>query len=165
MRTISRRFRLMVLHGKLEECIAFLESGLRALHPTPYHQVLGTDFLAQTEDVAVWLAEFCQKGAAAGLGLTAVYLEMNGFAINPQGWHCNVFGYKTAGSLSKLDWLSRWDAERQERFVLRGMEPVQEAFADLFRDDQQPLGVKLAEEVAEHLVTARFMQLAAVQGP
>jgi hypothetical protein len=151
----------MVPHGDLQACIEYLEGGLRAIQPTPYHQVLGKSFVAQTEDLAAWLADFCRKGAAAGLGLAAVYLEMNGFAINPGQWHCNVFGYKTAGSLWELDWLSRWDAGRTERFVLRGMEAVQDAFARLFRDDQQPLGVKLAEEVAAHLVTARFMQLVA----
>jgi hypothetical protein len=149
----------MVPHGKLDQCIAFLEGGLRDLKPTPYHRVLGKDFLHQTDDLATWLADFCLK--AADLKLAAVYLEMNGFTINSEQWHCNVFGYQTAGDVWDLDWLSQWDAERRERFVLRGMEPVQEAFAALFLDERQPLGVKLAEEVAKHLVTARFMQLVA----
>jgi hypothetical protein len=159
MGIVSRTFRRMVPHGKLDQCIAFLEGGLRALKPAPYHCVLGKDFLHQTDDLADWLADFLLK--EADLKLAAVYLEMNGFAINPEQWHCDVFGYKTAGDVWRLNWLSQWDAQRKEHFVLRGMEPVQEAFAHLFLDGGQPLGVKLAEEVAEHLVTARFMQLVA----
>jgi hypothetical protein len=158
---VARRFRLMVPHGRLAECIEYLEEGLRALQPTPYHRVLGRSFLPQTDALAAWLADFCRKADVTGLGLAAVYLEMNGFAINPQEWHCNIFGYKTAGSLWKLEWLASWDAERAERFVLDGMEPVQEAYAELFRGEEQPLSVELAEEVAEHLVTARFMELVA----
>ena len=86
---------------------------------------------------------------------------MNGFTINTQQWHCDVFGYKKAGDIWELSWLAEWDAEWDECFVLRGMESVQQAFADFFCDDRQPLGVKLAAEVAEHLVTARFMELVA----
>jgi hypothetical protein len=46
-------------------------------------------------------------------------------------------------------------------FVLRGMEDVQRAFSNLYLAKQQSLGVRLAAEVTEHLVTARFMQLVA----
>ncbi len=158
---VSLQFNRMVPHGKLEECIEFLESGLRAIQPTPYHCVLGKTFLAQTENMAEWLSDFCRQGASEGLSFATVYLEMNAFTINPNQWHCNLFGYKVAGTIWKRDWLSKWDIEPKERFVLQGMEPVQRAFADLFLDTSQPLGVKLAEEVSKHLVTARFMQLVA----
>jgi hypothetical protein len=40
------------------------------------------------------------------------------------------------------------------------MESVQMAFGNL-RDTENPLGIKIASEVTEHLVTARFMQLVA----
>ena len=86
---------------------------------------------------------------------------MNGFTINPDEWHCHLFEYKKAGDIWELDWLSDWHAESDERFVLRGMESVQKAFAVHFVDDSLSLGVRLAKEVAEHLVTARFMQLLA----
>ena len=158
---VSTQFGLMVPHGKLQPCIGFLEDGLRALNTTPYHRVLGRNFLGQADDLAAWLIEFHEESSAAKLRLAAVYLEMNGFTINPDQWHCNLFGYKQAGNIWELDWLSRWDAERQECFVLRGMEPVQEAFAELFLEQGKPLGIQLAEEVAEHLVTARFMELVA----
>lgn len=159
--TVSTQFGLMVPHGKLGPCIEFLEGGLRSLKPTPYHRVLAKHFLGQADDLARWLIDFHKKAVATKLKLTALYVEMNGFTINPNQWHCDLFGYKKAGDIWDLDWLSNWDAEREDCFVLRGMESVQEAFAELFGDKQQPLGVQLAEEVAEHLVTARFMELVA----
>ncbi len=158
---VSTQFGLMVPHGKLAACIAYLEDGLRSLKRTPYHRVLGKDFLRQTDDLAEAIIDFHKKAGGAKWKPAAVYLEMNGFTINPEQWHCDLFGYKKAGDVWELDWLSEWDAEWDECFVLRGMESVQEAFAELFLDDERPLGVKLAEEVAEHLVTARFMELVA----
>jgi hypothetical protein len=156
---VSTQFGLMVPHGKLEQCIAYFENGLRSLKPTPYHAVLGKSFLHEREELAEWVTEFARKADAEKVGLKALYLEMNGFTINPDEWHCNLFGYKTAGDIWDLDWLSGWDAEQRERFVLTGMEDVQQAYADLFAGEDQPLAVRLAEEVTDHLVTARFMQL------
>lgn len=158
---VSNQFGLMVPHGKLKPCIAFMEDGLRSLKRTPYHRVLGKDFLHQADELANWIVDFHKKALATKLKPAACYLEMNGFTINPGQWHCNLFGYKTAGNIWDLEWLSEWDSEREDCFVLRGMEPVQKAFAELFLDEKQPLGVKLAGEVAEHLVTARFMELVA----
>jgi hypothetical protein len=158
---ISITFDSMVPHGKLVRCIASLEDGMRSLKRTPYHRVLGKDFLGQTNDLAEWLIAFHQLAVESKVKLAAIYLEMNGFAINPKQWYCDFFGYKKAGEIWDLDWLSAWDAESQEGFALQGMESVQKAFAELFSDGKQPLGVKLAEEIAEHLVTARFMELVA----
>ncbi len=157
----ATQFGLMVPHGQLDRCIMFLEDGLRCLNSTPYHLVLGKSFLNQAEDLAEWIADFSRKADAASIGLAALYLEMNGFTINPDEWHCHLFGYKTAGDVWDLDWLSSWDAENRGCFVLRGMENVQQAFANLYGVEDQPLGVRLAEEVTEHLVTVRFMQLVA----
>ena len=158
---VSTQFGLMVPHGKLEQCIAYLEDGLRSMNATPYHVVLGKTFLHKREELAEWIADFARKADAANVGLEALYLEMNGFTINPDEWHCNLFGYKTAGDIWDLDWLSSWDAEQRDRFVLTGMEDVQRAYAQLFAGDDEPLGIRLAEEVSDHLVTARFMQLVA----
>ena len=158
---VSTQFNVMVPHGKLAHCIAFLENGLRSIKRTPYHRILGKDFLHHSKDLAGWIIDFHKQATAAKIKLAAIYLEMNGFTINTQQWHCDVFGYKQAGDIWELSWLAEWDAEWDECFVLRGMESVQQAFADFFCDDRQPLGVKLAAEVAEHLVTARFMELVA----
>jgi hypothetical protein len=159
--TVHTHFDLMVPHGKLRKCISFLEDGMRSLKRSPYHRVIGKDFLPLANDLGKWIIDFHQKATDANLKPSAFYLEMNGFAINPDGWHCNIFGYKTAGDVWDLDWLSASDFRREECFELSGMESVQKAFGELYLDDRLPLGIKLAEEVASHLVTARFMELVA----
>lgn len=136
---VSTAFELMVPHRKLKVCIGYLESGLRSLKRTPYHRVLGKHFLGQVDELAAWLIDFHQKATAARLKPAAYYLEMNGFAVNTDGWHCHVFGYKRAGDVWDLEWLSEWDFEREEPFVLQGMESVREAFATLYLDEKQPL--------------------------
>ncbi|MBI5366354.1 MAG: hypothetical protein HZA54_04905 [Planctomycetes bacterium] len=157
---ISTEFGLLVSHGKLDECICRLEGALRALRTTPFHRVLGRDFLHHTRAAAKYLIEFHQS-APADTKLAALYFEMNGFTINPDRWYCDGFGYRTAGDIWELDWLATWDAETAEQFTLEGMESAQQAFADLHGDEKQSLAVQLAGELAEHLVTARFMQLIA----
>src|SRR4030095_1062159 len=82
-RAIDTQFGLMVPHGRLCECIAFLEDGMRCLASTPYHSVLGKSFLGQADDLAAWLVRFHRKTAATDVKLAAIYLEMNGFVINP----------------------------------------------------------------------------------
>ena len=158
---IETLFGLSVPHGKLAECIASLQDGLRSIRETPYHTVLGRDFLHHLDDVAQLIVEF-QRGSSLNSSLGAMYFEMNGFTINPGRWYFNGFGYEKGGDIWELtwdtDWLNPWDTETAD-FTLTGMEPVQSAFADLYCDETQPLGVKLAGEVTEYLVVARFNEL------
>jgi hypothetical protein len=85
---------------------------------------------------------------------------MNGFTINPARWYFEGFAYEKGDTLWNLtwetEWLSRWDAHSNSQFTLTGLEPVQEAFENLFGKDKQALGVQLAGEIAEYLVIARF---------
>ncbi|MFL5245461.1 MAG: hypothetical protein ACJ8FY_25475 [Gemmataceae bacterium] len=158
---VSSSFDLMVPHGKLLACIELLEEGLQALRKTPYHEVLGRDFLHQTDAAADYLINFHRK-ASATIDVAAIYFEMNGFTINPNQWHFDAFAYVTAGSIWELEWLADWQSDTGgEEFVLTGMETVQKAFADWYYDQSQPLSVKIAEDLADHLVNARFMQLIA----
>jgi hypothetical protein len=158
---VSNAFGLMVPHGKLIACISLLEEGMRALHKTPYHDVLGRDFLHQTNPAADYLIKF-HRNASEKIDVAAIYFEMNGFTINPDRWYFDGFAYETAGDIWDLDWLASWDADTEnDQFTLTGMESVQEAFARCFCDESQPLSVKMAAELADHLVNARFMQLIA----
>src|SRR5688500_11712641 len=109
---VSSKFDLMVPHGKLDECIADLEEGLRAIRKTPYHHVLGRDFLHKTKAAGDFLIEFHRK-ASSKIKLAAIYFEMNGFTINTDLWWYSGFAFKTAGDLWDLDWLAEWDAETE----------------------------------------------------
>jgi hypothetical protein len=132
---------------------------MQALRKTPFHDVLGRDFLHQTDAAADYLATF-HRNASERVKVAAMYFEMNGFTINPDRWYFDGFAYKTEGDTWELEWLAHWDADTGcDQFTLTGMESVQEAFAARYGDQEQPLSVRLAAELADHLVNARFMQL------
>jgi hypothetical protein len=154
-------FALSIPHGKLQQCIRALEEGLRGVRETPYHAILGRDFLHHREEVARFVGEFFKSARSDG-PVGAMYFEMNGFTINPDRWYFNGFGYRTGGNIWELTWdlgwLTPWDVETDE-FTLSGMETVQNAFAQLYCDENQPLSVTLAAELAEHIVVARFNEL------
>jgi hypothetical protein len=158
---VSNTFGLMVPHGKLAACIERLEEAMQALRKTPYHEVLGRNFLHQTDAAAKYLTDF-HRNASKKISVAAMYFEMNGFTINPDRWYFDGFAYETAGDIWELEWLAHWDADTDnEQFTLTGLESVQEAFANCSCDEDQPLSVKMAAELADHLVNARFMQLIA----
>jgi len=127
---------------------------------TAYHAVLGRDFLHQTREAADYLVAFYEAASSQG-AVSALYCEMNGFSINPDLWFFDGFAYQTAGDIWEIEWLASWDANTKESFPLRGMEAVQEAFANLCGGSRRPLSISLSAELAEHLVTARYMQLIA----
>ena len=158
---VQRMFGLSVPHGKLADCILSLQDGLSAIRETPYHAVLGRNFLHHLDDTAQLICDFYRASSPRG-PLKVMYFEMNGFTINPNRWHFSGFGYEKGGDIWDLtwdtEWLNPWDTET-DGFTLTGMEPVQKAFKELYCDQTQPLGVKLAAEVTEHLIVARFNEL------
>jgi hypothetical protein len=158
---IESLFGLSVPHGKLHQCIRALEDGLRSVRESPYHAILGRDFLHHLDDAVEFIADFF-RAASRNSPIGALYFEMNGFTINPECWFFNGFAYEKGGNIWDLtwntDWLTPWDQETEE-FTLTGMEAVQEAFGTLYCDEKQPLGVKIAGEITEHLVVARFDEL------
>ncbi|HEV8595221.1 MAG TPA: hypothetical protein VGR51_06795, partial [Thermoplasmata archaeon] len=123
---VYNHFDLLVHDGRLKECIASLEDCLRSLRETPYHAVLGRNFLGQTDAAVEYIGSFFETTSKT-IQVKALYFEMNGFEINPEEWYFNGFAFKEVGD---LDWLSAWDGEPGEDFVLTGMEPVQKAFAE-----------------------------------
>lgn len=162
MNCISSRFGLSIPHGGLHDFIESADNALRTIRETPFHSVVGKNFLHHVDDVTDYLERFIRSAPADG-PFAAVYCEINGFAINPDQWYFIAFGFLTAGEMKcrDWDWLASWDAESRPAFVLTGMEKVQDAFANYYRRKTRPLYVEIAAELAEHLVTARFMELIA----
>jgi len=159
--TVATFFGLMVPHGKLAACIDQLEEAMQALRRTPYHEVLGRSFLHQTNSAAEYITEFHRK-ASKKINVAAMYFEINGFTINPDRWYFDGFAYRAAGDIWELEWLAHWDADTgNSQFTLTGMESVQEAFQNCYCDEDQPLSVKMAAELTDHLVNARYMELIA----
>lgn len=159
---ITHRFGLSIPRGGLHDFIESADNALRTIRETPYHAVVGKSFLHHVDDAADYLERFIRSAPADG-PFAAIYCEINGFAINPDQWDFGAFGYLKAGAMEccDWDWLAYWDAEPPRIFVLTGMEKVQEAFANYYLRETKPLYVEIAGELAEHLVTARFMELIA----
>jgi hypothetical protein len=162
MNCIKSRFDLSVPHGRLNDFIESAENALRTIRETPFHSVIGLSFLHHRDEVASYLDCFVLS-SNENAPLAAVYCEMNGFAINPDRWFFDAFGYRVAGDIGgfDLDWLADSDTVSEPSFTLTGMERVQEAFAKFYLLETKPLSVEIAEELSEHLVTARFMELIA----
>lgn len=159
---IRTEFGLAIPHGKLAGCIELLEGGLRALRETPYHAILGHHYLQHVDEAAEYIVDFF-RNARETAAVQAIYFEMNGFAINPDRWYFEGFAYEMGDTLWNLtwetEWLSRWNKASDSQFTLTGLEPVQEAFQNLYGKGKQPLGIQLAGEIAEHLVVARYDEL------
>jgi hypothetical protein len=128
---------------------------------TPYHTLLGRDFLHHRIEVAKFVSEFHRSATQNG-PIRMLYFEMNEFELNPARWYFNGFAYEKGGDIWDLTWNSDWLSDYvsvTQDFNLTGMELVQEAFASLYLDEDQPLGTKIAEEIAIYLVVARFSEL------
>ncbi len=160
MHAISDYFGLRVARGELEQCIAGLEQALAALSNSPFLVVLGLDFLHLTDDAAAYLVDLYRE-ASREFAVQAIYVEMNGFDINPDDWHCDGFAFKTAGDQWDIDWLALWDAQSTTSFELTGMEPLQKAYSVYGPSPDRTLLEDLVLELTDHLVNARFMQLIA----
>ena len=162
MDSITTRFAISIPHGRLHEFIETADNALLAIRETPFHSVVGKDFLHHTDDAATYLERFIRSAAARG-PLAAVYCEMNGFAINTDKWYFSAFGYKTAGNIKGYDWnwLAYSDADSDPDFILTGMERVQDAFQSAMDVISLPLHIEIAQELAICQVTARFIELIA----
>jgi hypothetical protein len=93
----------------------------------------------------------------------AIYLEMNGFDINPDRWYFDLFGYEsTPLNDDSLDWLSEWQSPDYPTVTLTGLESIQELYANyinnkLYKDQDRAYN----EELATLLVMAKFCKLIA----
>ena len=148
----------LLAQRNIQECINLLEAALRQIPSTPYHAVIGRDLLPLTDSAADYLQRFYDF-ASANLELKAIYLEMNGFAINPDLWFMDAFGYKTYSGLGDLDWLAEWDTPDFDSFTITGFEDIQKVYADIYLDQSQPESVQQAGELTEYLVTLRMQEL------
>jgi len=120
-------------------------------------------FQQRSQDVANEIGRFiheCEKGFSVG----AVYLEMNGFDINPDKWYFDFFGYRNyPEDPEDLDWLSNWDSLGEwPNMTLTGLESVQSDFAWYTGRETQGYKDQDAEEAAEFaelLVMCKFSGL------
>src|SRR5262249_39046091 len=93
--------------------------------------------------------------------IKAVYLEMNGFDINPDRWYFDFFGYTKYGAdPQNLEWLCEWKSPHWPQVTLRGLEAVQTDFdwyhAEEIWEDKR---LERAYDLAVLLVMCKFVSL------
>jgi hypothetical protein len=145
--------------GRFQDCIEELESELKRISPeTPFHPVVGRNFLAQTSDLANWLERFHEKSARRFVP-GAMYLEMTRFDINFDSW--DLYGYSY---IERVDKPQDWDCEEEDDlFILRGMEDMQKAMQEYraleLKTDEPPAHLREATECAFVLIMLHMQHL------
>ncbi len=88
--------------------------------------------------------------------MAAIYVELNGFTINPDRWFFDPFAYRRHGGHSDWDWLAEWESEEFTPVTLTGMEDLQVVYASqAFREP----AFQQAEELAPLCVVLSFQRL------
>ncbi len=143
-------------HGKLDRCIENCEIELKKLELTPFHSIIGRDLLKNKEEAKDFIISFA-KEALKKIKLKSIYVEMNGFDINTDDWHFDLFGYDNYQSLDDPDWLSGWQYEPEpyRHPTLYGYEMLQEAYAKYYGVDKYKNAIALTND----LITLRFQEL------
>jgi hypothetical protein len=163
----SERYMVMSETGKY---IAKLTEQMRGIGlETPFHAVVGRDFSSQVDDAADWLEGVYEAGAE-DFEVTAIYVEINRFDINPDRWYLDGFTFNLpVGELfGDLEYnLGEYENVHDQEFVLTGMEDLQTAFEETNEKDifasEVPEEQKLMEAmaVAFDLITLRAIEMLA----
>ncbi len=120
--------------GDLKKCINVVKDIIKSSPATPFHLCLEVDFTNDPKETAQIFDEYI-KAEFKRIDLKAIYTETNGFDINPDEWFYDIFSYKKYGGKSDLDWLSRWNGNREPSITLTGMEELQKVYAsDAFQN-------------------------------
>ena len=121
---VGRRFR----NSDNSWAIQFLEVRLAAQKTKRFKGLLNRNFTNPPRRIHSAINRFI-AACAKKYAIKAVYLEMNGFDINPDGWYFDFFGYSKRGSkVSDLEWLCNWEPPPWPEVVLKGLESVQADF-------------------------------------
>ncbi len=148
--------------GNLDDGINLLETGLQNCVSSRFKTLIGSKFSNNPDEVANELSNFinsCQKK----FDVKAIYLEMNGFDINPDKWYFDYFGYKEYNEdPDDLDWLTDWDSDDWPEMTLSGLEKAQEDFgwySGHLTQGYKDKDAKVAAEYATLLVMCKFAEL------
>ena len=138
------------------------ESVLAQMPGTPFHKIIGRDLTNLSEDVASHIAEFYVH-AKASVDVKAMYLEMNGFVVNPDMWFFAAFAFSSCGNPedpADTDWLADYEVTPETVFEITGYEDLQDACKDYLKNKRFKDKVQReALEAFEQIVTIRFIEM------
>jgi hypothetical protein len=149
----------LLRNGDLIRAEQLLVESLRATPWSPYHVACDLRIETPRESVAEYFDSFLAD-TRRRTRVALVYCEMNGFTINPRQWYCNAMGFHEDHGRETDDWLGDFNTHAEGNLVIRGLEPLQEVFADaeaLERGEENEL--RAARDFAERLVVVKFQRM------
>lgn len=156
-----QRVKAYLSKGQIDEAINDLESVLLSCKSDRFKSLIGSEFINNKTKIADEINKFiifCEKS----FEVKAVYLEMNGYSINPDRWYFDLFAYDTYEKVEDDDlyWLAEWKSEDWPEITLKGMEKAQQDFDwYVYMDGHKDDLAKEASEYAELLVECKFAKL------
>jgi hypothetical protein len=153
---VDRRFRKSDIGG----AVKFLEERLAKEKVNRFKGLLAKGFTNTPQSILSAIDKFID-GCAKKFAIKAVYLEMNGFDINPDRWYFDSFGYaKYTADPQNVEWLCEWQSPDWPQVTLKGLEAVQKDFEwyhakEIWNDKK----FERAYELAVLLVTCKFVSL------
>jgi hypothetical protein len=107
---------------------------MRSLPNSPFHIALDLSICNDPTDAAQHFDRFFEVESQR-FSIAAAYTEMNGFDVNPERWHCDLFAYSQDRGQEDYDWLSDWQSDRYGAYQIHGLERLQAVYAsDSFRE-------------------------------
>lgn len=146
----------MIRRGELGACEQCVREAFDLVPHSPFHTARQAAFSNDPNEVATYCDRFLQ-GQAGQFNVAAVYLEMNGFEINTDRWYFDLFAFAKYGGHEDYDWLCDWQSEQVDGVTLRGMEALQEVFANNYGDKGKAF--RDAADLASLMVALKFQQL------
>lgn len=147
-----------VKRNELEGAILYLERRLRAAKSRRFDALLDATFGNDPARIARRIEAFRARQQFA---VKAIYLEMNGFDINPDRWRFDYFAYdRYVKDEEDLDWLAEYGFSTFPSTTLKGLEKVQKVYHWYSnRGGYKDPDAKQAATFATLLVMCRFAQL------
>lgn len=141
--------------GDLLQCERIVSARLASLPRSPFHIILDLTITTDPKALAAGFDElFKQQGAR--FKLEAAYTELNGFDFNTDLWFGQTFGFEKYGGLDDFDWLSNWQSDGEDGFVVHGLEPLQKVYASGAFGDER---FDAASSITSLLIVIRFQDL------
>ena len=146
--------------GNISGAIQYLEQKLTSCEGERFKPITSEWFKNNPEEISGKINNFIVS-CESRFDVKAVYLEMNGFDINPDRWYFDYFGYRTyQEDPGDLDWLAEWDSENWPETTLQGMEKTQEDY-DWYSNHSgyKEENADISSEYATLLVMCKFVHL------
>jgi hypothetical protein len=157
-----KRLNPVLLRGDLETCEREVTGEMKKLALTPFKIVLDLSITNDPASAAVHFDRFFDLESKR-FRIGSAYTEMNGFAINPDRWFCDLFAYSTDGGHGHYDWLSNWQSERFEDYEITGLEPLQQVYASEASLAKEYRAARYMSSLMVVVKFQKFMQRASLQ--